>query len=130
MQLSIALVLSTALAATSAVAGTTVCSSADQRVATAASFPDGGAPFEPTYRISLDGVVVFERDVFSGADVQDADYAVTDEIELSFEPMTADQPQTRVIAARLALQSRATGAALYADFLLCKTVSRPCPLCP
>ncbi len=130
MKLSILFALSTVFAAAEAIAGTTVCSSADQRVSTAASFPDGGAPFEPTYRIALDGITLFERDVFSGADVQDADYAVTDETEISFEPMTKDQPQTRVFAARLDLQSRATGATLFSDFMLCKTVSRPCPLCP
>lgn len=130
MKLSILFAFLSAFAATQATAGTTTCSSADQRVATTARFPDGGAPFEPTYRIVLDGVTVFERDVFSGGDVQDVDFTTTDETEISFEPMTKTEPQTRVFATRLALQSRATGAALFSDFVLCKTVSRPCPLCP
>ena len=118
------------LAAPRALAGTTLCSSADQRVSTVATFPDGGAPFEPTYGIALDGTKVYERDVFSGSDIQTATYAMSKETEISSTPMSDTSPQIRVFAFTLSLTDRETGDALYSDYLLCKTTSTPCPLCP
>jgi hypothetical protein len=118
------------LAAPAAFAGETICSSADQRVSTAARSPDGGAPFEPTYKIVLDGHTVFERDVFSGSDVRKVGFAASEPTQISYTPASPSTPQINVDAYRLKLTELATGAVVFDDFVLCKAVSRPCPLCP